>query len=163
MCTVASWPMRMLNFCSTQFMISPLWSPWDGGPTPCSLIFSILPSTKPNIEVSGWLYKMKIPITCIVYQENFKVSPIRLYYIFMNLSWKPEIFVASPWKTLYHSDISSSSNLVCLLKNPMVFELGAVSLIEDFLLFFFLLFRKSFLLNIEMNALLGSSVTLLLK
>ena len=27
MCTVASWPMRVLYFCSTHFMSSPLWSP----------------------------------------------------------------------------------------------------------------------------------------
>ena len=27
LCTVASWPMRVLYFCSTHFMSSPLWSP----------------------------------------------------------------------------------------------------------------------------------------
>ena len=33
MCTVASWPKRVLNFCSTQFMNSPLWSSWTPPPS----------------------------------------------------------------------------------------------------------------------------------
>ena len=40
-----------------------------------SLIFLILLFTKPNIEVSGWLYQTKIHFTHIVYQPFSRVSP----------------------------------------------------------------------------------------
>ena len=40
-----------------------------------SLIFLILLFTKPNIEVSGWLYQTKTHITHIVYQPFSRVSP----------------------------------------------------------------------------------------
>ena len=32
MCTEASWPMRVLDFCRCQFTSSPLWSPWFTSP-----------------------------------------------------------------------------------------------------------------------------------
>ena len=40
-----------------------------------SLIFLILQFTKPNIEVSGWLYQTKTHFTHIVYQPFSRVSP----------------------------------------------------------------------------------------
>ena len=40
-----------------------------------SLIFLILLLTKPNIEVSGWLYQTKTHFTHIVYQPFSRVSP----------------------------------------------------------------------------------------
>ena len=40
-----------------------------------SLIFLILLFTKPNIEVSGWLYQTKTQITYIVYQPFLRVKP----------------------------------------------------------------------------------------
>ena len=40
-----------------------------------SLIFLILLFSKPNIEVSGWLYETKTHITCIVYQPFSRVTP----------------------------------------------------------------------------------------
>ena len=40
-----------------------------------SLIFLILLFTKPNIEVSGWLYQTKTHFTHIVYQPFSRVSP----------------------------------------------------------------------------------------
>ena len=40
-----------------------------------SLIFLILLFTKPNIEVSGWLYQTKTHITHIVYQPFSRVTP----------------------------------------------------------------------------------------
>ena len=40
-----------------------------------SLIFLILLFTKPNIEVSGWLYQTKIHFTHIVYQPFSRMSP----------------------------------------------------------------------------------------
>ena len=39
------------------------------------LIFLILLCTKPNIEVSGWLYQTKTHFTHIVYQPFSRVSP----------------------------------------------------------------------------------------
>ena len=39
-----------------------------------SLIFLILLFTKPNIEVSGWLYQTKTQIAHIVYQPFSRVS-----------------------------------------------------------------------------------------
>ena len=39
------------------------------------LIFLILLFTKPNIEVSGWLYQTKTHFTHIVYQPFSRVSP----------------------------------------------------------------------------------------
>ena len=41
-----------------------------------SLIFLILLLTKPNIEVSGWLYQTKTHFTHIVYQPFSRVSPL---------------------------------------------------------------------------------------
>ena len=41
----------------------------------CSLIFLILLFTKPNIEVSGWLYQTKTQFTHIVYKSFSRVSP----------------------------------------------------------------------------------------
>jgi len=40
-----------------------------------NLILSMLPSTKPNIEVSNWIYQTKIQITHIAYQESFQSIP----------------------------------------------------------------------------------------
>ena len=40
-----------------------------------SVIFLILLFTKPNIEVSGWLYQIKTHFTHIVYQPFSRVSP----------------------------------------------------------------------------------------
>ena len=40
-----------------------------------SLIFLILLFTKPNIEVSGWLFQTKTHFTQIVYQPFSRVSP----------------------------------------------------------------------------------------
>ena len=40
-----------------------------------SLIFLVLLFTKPNIEVSGWLYQTKTHLTHIVYQPFSRVSP----------------------------------------------------------------------------------------
>ena len=40
-----------------------------------SLIFLILLFTKPNIEVSGWLYRTKTHIIYIVYQPFSRVTP----------------------------------------------------------------------------------------
>ena len=40
-----------------------------------SLIFLILLFTKPNIEVSGWLYQTKTHFTHIIYQPFSRVSP----------------------------------------------------------------------------------------
>ena len=40
-----------------------------------SFIFLILLFTKPNIEVSGWLYQTKTHFTHIVYQPFSRVSP----------------------------------------------------------------------------------------
>ena len=40
-----------------------------------SLIFLVLLFTKPNIELSGWLYQTKMHFTYIVYQSFSRVSP----------------------------------------------------------------------------------------
>ena len=40
-----------------------------------SLIFLVLLFTKPNMEVSGWLYQTKTYFTHIVYQPFSRVSP----------------------------------------------------------------------------------------
>ena len=36
-------------------------------------------STKPNIEVRGWLYQTKIPITIFFIKKNIKVSLLTLW------------------------------------------------------------------------------------
>ena len=47
---------------------------WEGLRRHSSLIFLILLFTKPNIEVSGWLYQTKTQIAHIVYQPFSRVS-----------------------------------------------------------------------------------------
>ena len=59
-----------------------------------SLIFLILLFTKPNIEVSGWLYQTKTHFTHIVYQPFSRVSPqsFTLYGLTKSTrmgTWKP--------------------------------------------------------------------------
>ena len=76
-----------------------------------SLIFLILLFTKPNIEVSGWLYQTKTHFTHIVYQPFSRVSPpsFTLYgnrvnkcksyflFIFLQTTCSNDISLLYPW------------------------------------------------------------------
>ena len=61
---VTEWPVKCVKFIECEG--------WRGH---SSLIFLILLFTKPNIEVSGWLYQTKTHLTHIVYQPFSRVSP----------------------------------------------------------------------------------------
>ena len=60
---------------STKTRPSDMFIECEGWRQYSSLIFLILLFTKPNIEVSGWLYLTKTHFTHIVYQYFSRVSP----------------------------------------------------------------------------------------
>ena len=65
-------PMRWLVSLSK---LKPFAIECEGWRRHSSLIFLILLFTKPNIEVSGWLYQTKTHFTHIVYQPFSRMSP----------------------------------------------------------------------------------------
>ena len=61
-----------------------------------SLIFLILLFTKPNIEVSGWLFQTKTHFTHIVYQPFSRVLPPS--FTLYGLTWiDSSCFISTPW------------------------------------------------------------------
>ena len=73
-----------------------------------SLIFLILLFTKPNIEVSGWLYQTKTHITHIVYQHFSRVTPPNYVY-FLGLAVLLECKLIRAQLMEWHVHVHSSS------------------------------------------------------
>ena len=65
---------KRTTFCNSC-ILNVLYIECEGWRRHSSLIFLILLFTKPNIEVSGWLYQTKTHFTHIVYQPFSRVSP----------------------------------------------------------------------------------------
>ena len=72
-----------------------------------SLIFLILLFTKPNIEVSGWLYQTKTHITHIVYKPFSMVMP-PTYIALPPVSWKNEYLSIKIIRCIFVTNFSSS-------------------------------------------------------
>ena len=72
-----------------------------------SLIFLILLFTKPNIEVSGWLYQTKTHFTHFVYQPFSRVSPPSFTLYGVRAVWKAikplkTFVVTQPPRSFHH-------------------------------------------------------------